>query len=106
MTILRGQTVAPFDTTAFLLTTNQVSRPIKTEFGYHVIQPISAVKPGTTTPLKDVEATIKANLLTKAQTDAITKWTSDTTKAFEGKVAYAAGFEPPATATDTTSTTG
>ena len=27
LTIIRGQTVAPFDTTAFLLSTNQVSAP-------------------------------------------------------------------------------
>ena len=46
LTITRGQTVAAFDTTAFLMSTNQVSHPIKTEFGYHVIQPISDVKPG------------------------------------------------------------
>ena len=46
LTIIRGQTVAPFDTTAFLLSTNQVSRPIKTQYGYHVIQPISADQAG------------------------------------------------------------
>ena len=46
LTIIRGQTVAPFDTTAFLLSTNQISRPIKTQYGYHVIQPISADQAG------------------------------------------------------------
>ena len=55
LTVIRGQTVAPFDTTAFLLSTNQVSRPIKTEYGYHVIQPISAIKPAKVTPLKDAK---------------------------------------------------
>jgi parvulin-like peptidyl-prolyl isomerase len=106
MTILRGQTVPPFDTTAFLLKTNRVSRPVKTTYGYHVIEPISAIKRGKTTPLKDVKASIKAQLLEKAKADSTTKWTSDTTKAFEGKVAYAAGFAPPATATDTATTSG
>ena len=38
LTITRGQTVAPFDKTAFLLATNEVSRPVKTQFGYHIIQ--------------------------------------------------------------------
>ena len=99
LTIVRGQTVAPFDTTAFLLTTNTVSRPVKTEFGYHVIQPISAVKPATTTPLKDAKAQIKAQLLDKAKTDLITKWTADTKDFFAKKVAYATGFAPPAAAT-------
>jgi len=106
LTITRGQTVAPFDTTAFLLTKNQVSRPVKTQFGYHVIQPLSDVRPGKTTPLKDVKAQIKAQLAEKAKNDAITKWTADTKKAFESKIAYAAGFAPPAAATDTATTTG
>ena len=105
LTITRGQTVAPFDKTAFLLTTNQVSRPVKTQFGYHVIQPISAIKPAKTTPLKDVKEQIKAQLLDKAKNDSITKWTADTKKSFESKIAYATGFAPPAAVTDTTATT-
>jgi parvulin-like peptidyl-prolyl isomerase len=108
LTIIRGQTVAPFDTTAFLLSTNQVSRPIKTQYGYHVIQPISGVKPAKTTPLKDAKPAIQATLLDKAKTDAITKWTADTKSFFAKKVQYATGFAPPETATDTatTATTG
>ena len=53
--------MAPFDTTAFLLSTNQVSRPIKTQYGYHVIQPISAIKPAKVTPLKDAKPAIQAH---------------------------------------------
>jgi len=105
LTITRGQTVAPFDKAAFLLAANQVSRPVKTEFGYHVIQPLSAVKPGTTTPLKDVKTQVKAQLEEKAKTDLITKWTAETKTAFASKVAYATGFAPPAAATDTAATT-
>jgi parvulin-like peptidyl-prolyl isomerase len=110
LTITRGQTVPAFDSAAFLLTTNQVSRPVKTQFGYHVIQPISAIRPGSVTPLKDVKAKIKASLVEKAKTDAITAWTTQTKKDFASKIAYAVGFEPPAaatdTATDTATTTG
>ena len=104
LTITRGQTVAPFDQTAFLLTTKQISRPVKTQFGYHVIQPLSEVKPGKTTPLKDVKAQIKAQLVEKSKNDSITKWVADTKKEFESKVAYATGFAPPATATGPTTT--
>src|SRR4051812_20887285 len=35
--ITQGQTVAPFDKTAFQITPNIVSRPVKTQFGYHLI---------------------------------------------------------------------
>ena len=99
LTIQRGQTVAPFDKTAFLLKTNTVSRPVKTEFGYHVITPVSAVKPGTTTPLKDAKAQIQAQLLDKEKTELITKWTTETKEFFAKKVAYATGFAPPEAAT-------
>jgi foldase protein PrsA len=105
LTVVRGQTVAAFDTTAFLLSTNAVSRPIKTQYGYHVIQPISAIKPAKVTPLKDAKPAIQATLLDKAKTDAITKWTADTKSFFAKKVAYATGFAPPAAATDPATTT-
>jgi parvulin-like peptidyl-prolyl isomerase len=105
LTITRGQTVAPFDTTAFLLTTKQISRPIKTQYGYHVIQPISDVRPPATTSLKDATPQIKAQLLDKAKNDAITKWTDDVKKYFAKKVEYGTGFAPPATATTPATTT-
>jgi foldase protein PrsA len=104
LTITKGQTVAPFDTTAFLLTTNQISKPVKTQYGYHVIQPISDVHPPKTTPLKDAKPQIEAQLLDKAKNDAITKWTNEVKKYFEKKVTYATGYAPPATATSATTT--
>src|SRR5215207_1970710 len=44
LTIARGQTVAPFDQTAFLLSKGQTSRPVKTQYGYHIIEPLSDIK--------------------------------------------------------------
>lgn len=95
LTVTRGQTVAPFDKAAFELANNQISRPVKTQFGFHVIQPVSAVKPGATTPLKDVSAQIKAQLEDTAKNDAIQKWAEETRKSYESKVSYATGFAPP-----------
>ena len=106
LTIVRGQTVAPFDATAFLLSTNTISRPVKTQYGYHVIQPISDVRPPTTTPLKQAKPQIEATLLEKSKNDAITKWTTETKDFFAKKVAYATGFAPPAAATSSAATTG
>ncbi len=106
LTISRGQTVAPFDQSAFLLKTNQVSKPIKTEFGYHVIEPLGEIKPAKATPFDEVKAQIKTQLLDTRKNEAIQKWAADIRKDYDSKVSYAAGFAPPETPTTSTSTTG
>ena len=104
LTIVKGQTAAPFDQTAFLLDKGQVSRPVKTQYGWHIIQALSDVKPARTTPLKDVKAAIKQQLLQQKQRTAWTKWINDTKKEYAKKVHYQAGFAPPTTSTAPTTT--
>jgi foldase protein PrsA len=104
LTITRGQTVAPFDQTAFLLATNAISRPVKTEFGYHIIQPTSATKPATTKPLDSkLKNQIREQLLSTKRNEKMTKWASDTKRSYEDKVDYASGFAPAATPSTTSS---
>ena len=105
LTISKGQTVAPFDQTAFLLKVNDISKPVKTEFGYHIIQPLSATKPAKVTPLKEVRASIKQQLQQTKKNEAMTKWVDDLKKDYKDKVAYATGFTPPPDAKNTTSGT-
>lgn len=104
MTIKRGDTVAAFDSTAFVLPTKSISRPVKTQYGYHVIQSLSDVRPGKTLSQKAATPQIKALLLEKAQQDSLTKWTNEKKKEMDEKVVYAAGYAPPAAATGTTTT--
>jgi parvulin-like peptidyl-prolyl isomerase len=104
LTIVKGQTAAPFDQTAFLLDKGQVSRPVKTQYGWHIIQALSDVKPAKTTPLKDVKAAIKQQLLQTRQRAAWTKWINDTKKEYAKKVHYQAGYAPPTTSTASTTT--
>jgi foldase protein PrsA len=107
LTISRGQTVAPFDQTAFLLPTNSLSRPVKTEFGFHLIQPIGEVKPAKTTPFAQVKGTIKSALEQERKQEAVRKWSESVKKEYEDKVEYAEAYKPPAAATETSaSTTG
>jgi parvulin-like peptidyl-prolyl isomerase len=88
--------VAAFDKTAFSLATNAISPPVKTQFGYHIIQALSPVRPARTTPLKDVKASISQQLLQQTKNTAMTKWVDDTKKSYcsGSKVRYAIGFKP------------
>jgi parvulin-like peptidyl-prolyl isomerase len=95
LTIRRGETVPPFDKTAFALERGELSRPVKTTFGYHVIEALTAVRPATTRKLEEVEDEIRQQLLQQRKNEAMTTWVEDLGKRYDGKVTYAVGFEPP-----------
>jgi parvulin-like peptidyl-prolyl isomerase len=104
LTIVRGQTVAPFDQTAFLMRVGQISRPVKTQYGYHVIQATGEIKPSKTTPLKDVKNAIRQQLLQTKKNDRMNKWVQETKKEYRDKIRYQVGFAPPKTTTGNTQT--
>ena len=107
LTVSKGQTVEAFDKAAFSLDTNEISEPVKTQYGYHIIQPLTDVKKGRVTPFTDVRKQIKSQLLNQKKSDAVSAWVSKVEKDYKDKVQYAAGYEPPdTTATDTGATTG
>jgi parvulin-like peptidyl-prolyl isomerase len=107
LTVSRGQTVPQFDKAAFTLKTGQISQPIHTQYGWHIIQALSAVKPAKTTPLNSaLKASIRQNLQQTKQTDAMNKWVEDLKKEYAKKVRYQAGYAPAATTTEATTTAG
>ena len=104
LTISKGQTVAPFDQTAFLLPTGHFSRPVKTTFGYHIIKALGPIKAAKTTPFAKVKASIKQQLLQQKRNDAMTNWSNTLKKDFNGKVSYQTGFAPATTSAAATTT--
>jgi foldase protein PrsA len=94
-TINRGQTVPEFDKLSFELKQGVISKPVKTTFGYHIIQALGPVQKATTTPYPKVRASIRATLLQEKKTDVMTDWVQDIEDEYAGKVSYASGFEPP-----------
>ena len=112
LTITKGQTVAPFEKTSFALKEGEVSEPVKTTFGYHIIEALSPLRKATTTPLAKVKASIEAQLLQQKKTTFMTEWVEGLRDEYDGKTRYALGFEPPElpeetetdTETETTST--
>ncbi len=104
LTISRGQTVSAFDKVAFALATAAISNPVKTEFGYHIIQAVGDVKKPTTTPLKEVQTQIRQQLAQTEKNQEMTNWLEDLKADYEDKVAYAVGFNPPPASTTGTTT--
>ena len=100
LTISKGQTVAPFEQTAFLLGIGTLSRPVKTQYGYHLIEPISNVTPAHTTPLKQVEESIRQQLLQSKKQQKMADWVNKMKKDFN--VSYASGYTPASTSTTAT----
>ena len=95
LTVSKGQTVPEFDKTAFSLKTNQISQPVHTQYGYHIIQALSAIKPASTTTLDKVRASIKQQLEQQKKNDKLTKWLEDTKKSYcSGKIKYQVGYQP------------
>ena len=98
----KGKTVAPFDKFVFDAETGDLSKPIKTEFGWHVIEVLEDVKPPGTQPLEEVTETIETTLLQEQQNKALQDWVAKTKQTYE--VVYAPGYAPAATTTQATTT--
>ena len=104
--LAQGQTVPPFDKVAFSIKTGDISQPIKTQFGWHIIQALTPVKAKKKTPLASVKAQIKQIVAQSKKTEIGQKWAQDFRSNLNksSAVKYQAGFQPPPTTTSTTST--
>ena len=104
LTVSKGQTVPEFDKLAFELDTNELGEPVHTQYGWHVIQALSDVKPAKTQPFDKVKDQIKAQLLETKKSDKMTKWVDGVKKELGDETTYQVGFAPPAEATTSTAT--
>jgi parvulin-like peptidyl-prolyl isomerase len=91
-TAVEGRDVPEFDKVAFELKTGEISKPVKTTYGYHVIQ---ALKAANRTPFSKVQNQIRTQLLQQKKNQVITDWVQDLKKKYESKISYATGFAPP-----------
>jgi parvulin-like peptidyl-prolyl isomerase len=103
-TDVKGTFAKEFEAAAFTLGTKVISKPVKTEFGYHLIEPLAATKEAVTASYAKAAPGIRTLLLQQKQQPVIDKWGTQFKKRYSGKVKYAAGFAPPPPTTTATTT--
>lgn len=103
LTVAKGSTEPPFDAAAFTLETGTLSQPVRTRYGFHLIEPLKDVQPAKTRPLKDARATIRSTLIQQRRSEALTNWVKETQEKYREKTTYQVGYQPPRTATQTAS---
>jgi parvulin-like peptidyl-prolyl isomerase len=111
--IQKGQTVPAFDKVAFSIPTGKVAPPVKSSYGWHVIEATAATVPASQKPLDAaLKKTIRTTLLTQKKQSVANKWFVAFQKKIEKNVRYAAGLAPAkttstaSTAATTATTTG
>ena len=101
-TATKGQVVPQFGEAVFSMKTNAVTEPVKTQFGYHIIQALAPIKKGTTTPFPQVKEAIRQQLTQDKKSKEMESWVADMRKDLDGETAYQVGYKP--TSTDNAST--
>ena len=90
--VQRGQTVPEFDKMAFALKNGQTSAPVKTSFGYHVIQARGDVKPEKKQSFKEVSKQIKDQLKSEKESERFQEWQEDVRTDAEDSVKCKKGY--------------
>ena len=89
--IRRGQMVKPFDNAAFSLPVKTISVPVKSQYGWHVLE-VTAITPAKKSTYAGSEATIKSELTSQMQQKNWQAWLSKALKA--AAIKYATGYNP------------
>jgi foldase protein PrsA len=97
-----GSLVPEFEKVAFELATGEISKPVKSEYGWHIIKALTDTKPASTTPFDQVEKDIREQLLQEKRNAAMTEWVTDTRAKYASETSYATGFEPAGVGAATT----
>ena len=86
-----GQMVKPFNNAAFSLKINTISQPVKSQYGWHVLE-VTAITAAKKSTYASAKAKIKSTLTSQQQTKTWQAWLAKQKTAADIK--YAAGFNP------------
>lgn len=90
----QGQASPALDRVAFSIRTHTVSDPIRTQFGWHVIEALGPVRPAKARPYDQVKEAIRAELLQRKKSRAGSRYLLRLAR--KNDVRYQAGFGPNA----------
>jgi parvulin-like peptidyl-prolyl isomerase len=94
MTATKGQLVPEFEQVAFQIGNNGISKPVKTQYGWHVIQALGPVKKSRATPFKQVKEAIRQQVLQEKRNKKMEDWVEDMRKDLRDDTAYQVGYKP------------
>ena len=97
MVATKGQLVPEFEQTAFTIGNNGISKPVKTQYGWHIIQALGPVKKSQATPYNQVKEAIRQQLLQEKRNKEMETWVADMRKDLEDETTYQVGYKPKET---------
>lgn len=101
-TVSKGDMVASVDAAIFGQKLNEISQPVKSTYGYHIIQ-VTGITAAKQQTLSEVKSTISDTLLSDKKTQVWNKWLDS--QKDELSVVYKEGYKYTTTTTSATTTT-
>ena len=89
--IHRGEMVTSFENAAFSLSRDVISQPVKSQYGWHIIE-VTKITPAKTVTYEQAKKKIRSKLLKQAKNTTWSSWLEETSD--ELSVQYAAGYDP------------